>query len=302
MVLGRGAFGTVYLSMGPGNQRVALKQVQNSEKEPRELKILQCLQSPYCSSLIDHFYREVNNVKYLYMVTDIMPESLGSYLSRARQFNQFVHPILMKLFSYQMLSGIAYIHSLSIVHRDIKTENCLVDANQGRLKVSDFGIAKKIGKGDENGSYVASRFYRAPELLLGCRRYTNKIDIWAAGCVIAEMLLRGTPMFQGSSNHDQLTQIVQVLGQPTAADAESFEHPIPFPEVERICSLTMALPVSTPVELLVLLKGMFSYNPEARPSAEQCMASPYFDELFEPGVTLPNGGPLPELAPRTEAQ
>jgi glycogen synthase kinase 3 beta len=298
MILGRGAFGTVYLSMGRSNQPVALKKVQVEQGEPQELTILQLLHSPHCISILDHFYSEIDNCKYLWIVTEMMPESLSSFLKRSCQLGQPIAPILLKLFSYQLFCGIAHVHSLGVMHRDIKTDNCLVDPNQGRLKITDFGIARKIVKGEEYGSYVASRFYRAPELLVGCTTYTNKIDIWAAGCVVAEMLLNGIPMFQGSSNEDQLTQIMQVLGRPTAADANSFEHPLPFPEVEQICSLAIALPLSTPEELLVLLKRIFTCNPGARPTAEECMASPYFDELFSPGVTLPNGAALPQLGPR----
>jgi serine/threonine protein kinase len=112
------------------------------------------------------------------------------------------------------------------------------------------------------------------------------------------MLLDAIPMFQGSSNRDQLVQILRLVGPPTESDANSFDHPIPFPLVEQICSIEMALPLSTPPELLILLKRIFVYNPSVRPTAEACMASPYFSELFTPGVMLPNGAPLPPL-PRT---
>jgi glycogen synthase kinase 3 beta len=298
MVLGSGSFGTVYLSMASNGQPVALKKVKLDNSYSQELSILQSIHSLWCSSLIDYFYTTSDNQSYLWLVTEMMPESLGAFLRRSHQLHQPLPPILVKLFSYQLFSGILDIHSIGVTHRDIKTENCLVDAAAGRLAITDFGIAKRIGKNDESGSYVASRFYRAPELLLGCRRYNNKLDIWAAGCVIAEMLLEGMPMFQGSSNKDQLDQIMRVLAPPTEEDMASFEHPIPFPKVEQVSSLRFALPAATPSALLELLKRIFVYNPDARPSAEECMASSYFDELFEPGTKLPSGAPLSELAPR----
>jgi serine/threonine protein kinase len=208
------------------------------------------------------------------------------------------HEMPIKLFAFQLFAGLADIHALGIVHRDIKTDNCLVEPVTGRLLISDFGNAKVIEPDSENTFYIASRIYRAPELLLNCSRYDNKIDIWAAGCVIAEVLLDAIPMFQGSSNEDHLVQIMRVLGPPTPGDAASFEHPLPFPEVEHICSLENALPLSTPKDLLALLKQIFSYNPSKRPTAQQCMKSRYFDELYSEGVRLPSGRPLPALPPR----
>jgi glycogen synthase kinase 3 beta len=284
--------------MDCNGQRVALKKVKLDDSHSQELSILQSLHSPWCSSLIDHFYSTADNQSYLWMVTEMMPESLSAFLQRSDQLHQPIPPILAKLFAYQLFSGILHIHSIGVTHRDIKTENCLVDAAAGRLTITDFGIAKRIGKGDESGCYVASRFYRAPELLLGCRWYNNKLDIWAAGCVLAEMLLEGMPMFQGSSNEDQLDQIMRVLGRPTEEDANSFKHPIPFPETEQVSSLRFALPAATPQALLELLNRILVYNPNARPSAEECMASAYFDELFETGAKMPSGAPLPQLAER----
>jgi glycogen synthase kinase 3 beta len=134
----------------------------------------------------------------------------------------------------------------------------LVDPIHGRLIISDFGLAKIMKKDSENAPYIASRFYRAPELLLNCTKYDNKIDLWAAGCVRAEVLLDAIPMFQGASNEDQLVQIMRILEKPTEMDEESFEHSLHFPVVDRICSLGNALPLSTPPELLSLLERPFT--------------------------------------------
>jgi serine/threonine protein kinase len=125
--------------------------------------------------------------------------------------------------------------------------------------------------------------------------YDAKIEIWAAGCVVAEILLDAIPMFQGESNADHLTQIMRIIGRPTWDDENSFEHELPFPDVEQICSIELALPLSTDPDLLNLLKRIFVYNPHKRPSAEECMRSASFDELFRGDVVLPSGEPLPEL-------
>jgi serine/threonine protein kinase len=96
---------------------------------------------------------------------------------------------------------LTYIHSLGICHRDIKPQNLLVDPQTHSLKVCDFGSAKRLVRGEINVSYICSRYYRAPELIFGATEYTNAIDVWSVGCVMAEMLL-GQPLFPGDSGVD----------------------------------------------------------------------------------------------------
>jgi glycogen synthase kinase 3 beta len=235
---------------------------------------------------------------YIHFVSEVMPDSLRGLISKAHDMRQSLDPLLVKAFIYQLFAGLAYLHSNGIVHRDMKTGNCLVDARQGRLKIIDFGSAKRIDKGTESATYIASRIYRAPELLLGCSTYNEKIDIWAAGCIIAEIILDAIPMFQGSSNEDQLVQIMRIMGKPTEEDESSFDHPVPFPsDVEQICSLQMSLPLGTDPDLLAMLAEIFRYDPAKRPSARDCMKYRYFDELFERNARFANGNPVPELHP-----
>lgn len=115
---------------------------------------------------------------------------------------------------YQLFRSLAYIHSLGICHRDIKPQNLLLAPDTGVLKLCDFGSAKHLVKGEPNVSYICSRYYRAPELIFGAIDYTTKIDVWSAGCVLAELLL-GQPIFPGDSGVDQLVEIIKVLGTPT---------------------------------------------------------------------------------------
>ncbi|OHS96972.1 Glycogen synthase kinase-3 [Tritrichomonas foetus] len=297
MILGRGSFGVVYSSMAATGEAVAVKKIKTaSNKTNRELQVLEALNSPFCLKLIDHFYSTESDATFLNLVTEIMPESLGRLIRNLHQSKQPLNPLLTKLFVYELFAGISHLHSLGICHRDIKTDNCLVDPRKGVLKIIDYGCAKFMDSSNgPHQPYIASRIYRAPELLLNSTSYDNKIDIWAAGCVVAEILLDAIPMFQGCDNDDHLVQIMHVLGRPSASDEASFEHPKPFPQVEQICSLENALPLSTDENLLELLRRIFVYNPNKRPTAEECMRSPYFDELFVEGVKLPNGNPLPNL-------
>lgn len=99
------------------------------------------------------------------------------------------------------MRGLAYIHGLGICHRDIKPQNVLVDPRTHVLKFCDFGSAKKLVRGEPNVSYICSRYYRAPELIFGATDYSNAIDVWSTGCVIAELILC-QPLFPGESGVD----------------------------------------------------------------------------------------------------
>lgn len=109
--------------------------------------------------------------------------------------------ILVKLYSYQIMRSLVYIHTQNICHRDIKPHNILADPASNRVILCDFGSAKKLIVGEPNISYICSRCYRAPELIFGAVDYTNQIDMWSAGCVIAEMI-NGEPLFIGESAVD----------------------------------------------------------------------------------------------------
>jgi serine/threonine protein kinase len=111
---------------------------------------------------------------------------------------------------YQLLHGLKELHSLKIAHRDLKPENVLVSKN-GRVKICDFGSSKVIDDYDISTPYVVSRVYRAPELLLCITSYSFSIDIWAAGCILAELFLL-EPFFYGTSEGNQLFKILETLG------------------------------------------------------------------------------------------
>ena len=128
-----------------------------------------------------------------------------------------MHPILQKLYSYQLLRGLAYIHNEGVMHRDIKPQNLLVDPTCHILKICDFGSAKKFKEDDASIAYITSRYYRAPELIFGNTKYDQKIDIWSAGCVIAEVVL-GEPLFRGENAHAQVIEIIKKLGTPNEED------------------------------------------------------------------------------------
>lgn len=119
-----------------------------------------------------------------------------------------------QVFAFQLCRSLAYLHRLGVCHRDIKPQNLLIDPQSCALKLCDFGSAKILVRGEPNVAYICSRYYRAPELILGNSNYATNVDVWSLGCVIAEMLL-GEPLFPGENAVDQMVEIIKVLGTPT---------------------------------------------------------------------------------------
>ena len=112
----------------------------------------------------------------------------------------------------QVFQGLAFMHKLGIFHRDIKPENVLCNGNQ--IKIADFGLAREMNSQLQLTEYISTRWYRAPELLLGSKSYSSPIDIWAVGVVMAEMFLL-EPIFPGLTDFDQLYKICSLLGSPS---------------------------------------------------------------------------------------
>ena len=126
---------------------------------------------------------------YLNIVMDYVQETVFRILKHYNKSKEKVPMILVKLYAYQAFRALAYIHALGICHRDIKPQNLLVHPDTHELKVCDFGSAKRLTKGEVNVSYISSRYYRAPELIFGATDYSQAIDVWSVGAVMAELIL-----------------------------------------------------------------------------------------------------------------
>jgi len=171
-----------------------------------------------------------------------------------------------KSYMYMLLCGIEFLHSNWVLHRDICPGNLLI-SSEGILKIGDFGLAKKYGH--ENAKLtpeVVTRWYRAPELLLGARYYGRGVDMWSVGCVFAEMMLR-CPYLAGDSEIDQLSKIFWALGTPTDKD---------WPGMDLLPGYIQFTPCEGSLESLFhfatddakeLLKALLSINPNGRPTA-----------------------------------
>lgn len=188
----------------------------------------------------------------------------------------------------EVLAGLDAVHSRGIIHRDIKPENIMLcgpsHPDGAAAKLVDFGQAKDTrtarAKRRDWTAYVATRWYRAPELLLGAARYSPAVDVWAAGLVLAEAAA-GRPVFPGSSPHDQLFKIASTLGPPQAtwpgAAAVAAAAGVTLPATAGAgAGLAQLLPPGTAPALLEALGSMLQWDPSRRPSAAACLSLPFF--------------------------
>jgi len=231
------------------------------------------------------------------LVLEYVPETAHRVIKHYNKMNQRMPLIYAKLYMYQICRALAYIHnSIGVCHRDIKPQNLLVNPHTHQLKLCDFGSAKVLVKGEPNISYICSRYYRAPELIFGATEYTTAIDVWSAGCVLAELLL-GQPLFPGESGVDQLVEIIKVLGTPTREEIKCMNPnytEFKFPQIKahpwhKIFHKRM------PAEAVDLVSRLLQYSPKLRSTALEALIHPFFDELRDPNTRLPNGRFLPPL-------
>jgi glycogen synthase kinase 3 beta len=284
--IGIGTFGAVFLAYDRStNSDVAIKKVcLDPHFKNRELEIVQQLHHPNCLRLLTSYQTTESRQVFLHLVTDYFPGSLANFGPTLRS------PAIpwLKIFGFQLFAGLAYLHAHGICHRDLKPSNVLVDDKTGRLQLCDFGSAKCLKSTEVSVSYIATRSYRAPELLLDCPTYTNAIDVWAAGCVLCEVFRSGAPLFQGANNGEIMTSIVRTVGLPGPTDFDGFTHKKRFQAPGgRISSLVESLPKATP-DFIDLLTKVFVYAPEKRATAAQCMTHPFFAECVRGEFRLPN--------------
>jgi len=298
-VVGHGSFGVVVRAtvQEKEGETVAIKKVlQDKRYKNRELQIMQQLSHPNIVELKNSFYTngEKADEVFLNLVLEFVPDTVYRVSRHYSKLKQTLPYIYTKLYTYQILRALGYIHSLGICHRDIKPQNLLLDPNTGVLKLCDFGSAKMLVKGEPNVSYICSRYYRAPELIFGSTTYTSAIDVWSVGCVLAELLL-GQPLFPGESGVDQLVEIIKVLGTPTREEIQAMNPTYTeykFPQIKGH-PWTKVFKSRTPPEAIDLVSKLLSYTPTTRLTALEACSHPFFDELRDPATILPNGKPLP---------
>ncbi|GFO16094.1 glycogen synthase kinase 3-beta [Plakobranchus ocellatus] len=306
-VIGNGSFGVVYQAkLTETNELVAIKKVlQDKRFKNRELQIMRKLEHQNIVKLKYFFYSsgEKKDEVFLNLVLEFVPETVYRVARHYSKSKQTIPILYIKLYMYQLFRSLAYIHSQGVCHRDIKPQNLLLDPETGVLKLCDFGSAKVLVRGEPNVSYICSRYYRAPELIFGATDYTCQIDVWSAGCVLAELLL-GQPIFPGDSGVDQLVEIIKVLGTPTREQIREMNpnySEFKFPQIKAHPWSKVFRP-RTPPEAILLVSRLLEYTPSGRITPLEACSHAFFDELREPGTRLPNGRDLPPLFNFTQTE
>lgn len=306
-VIGNGSFGVVYAaSIVETGEIVAIKKVlQDRRFKNRELQILSQLKHPDVVALKHCFYSKGDKPDdiYLNLVMEYIPETIHRTLRTHTKANKLVHLSYVKTYMWQICRSVAYIHSQNIAHRDIKPQNLLLNPKTNAVKLCDFGSAKQLVPGEPNVSYICSRYYRAPELVFEATQYTCAIDLWSVGCVMAELML-GTPLFPGESGVDQLIEIIKVLGTPSREEifAMNPHHTtFKFPNIKP-CPWMKIFRNKQPAQAIDLVSKFLRYDPTTRIDPLEALAHPFFDELRDPNVKLPNGKEPPPLFNFTDAE
>jgi cyclin-dependent kinase 2 len=183
----------------------------------------------------------------------------------------------------QLLKGIVHCHQRRIIHRDLKPQNLLVDPATHKLKLADFGLARAFSVPIRTLTHeIETLWYRAPEVLLGQKEYALGVDMWAIGCIFAE-LIHQSPLFMGDSEIDQIFKIFKFHGTPTekewpgVSSLPDFKQT--FPKFKK-CDLKQTLPSLTPVAMDLLMK-LVALDPAKRINAKEALEHPYFNGFYE---------------------
>ncbi len=290
--LGRGAYGVVCSAIDTDtNAKVAIKRIPSAfddlvdaKRILREVKMLHHFNHENIISLVDLIDPPPNHpFDDIYIVLDFMETDLHKIIySKNKLTDDHI-----QYFLYQALRGLKYIHSAQVIHRDLKPSNLLLNGNCD-LKICDFGLARGVKNGNDDNDlteYVVTRWYRAPEVMYSVQEYTYQIDVWALGCILAELHGR-KPLFPGDDYIKQMNLIFDVIGTPTEDDMRFISNTRALAYIKSLPTkpkvpFQRLYPHATPFAL-DLLDKMLVFNPNKRITVDEALAHPYFKDLRNP--------------------
>ncbi|XP_045388786.1 cyclin-dependent kinase-like 2 [Lemur catta] len=279
-LVGEGSYGMVMKCRNKDSGRiVAIKKFLESDDDKmvkkiamREIKLLKQLRHENLVNLLEVCKKK----KRWYLVFEFVDHTV---LDDLELFPNGLDYKVVQKYLFQIINGIGFCHSHNIIHRDIKPENILV-SQSGVVKLCDFGFARTLAApGEVYTDYVATRWYRAPELLVGDVKYGKAVDVWAIGCLVTEMLM-GEPLFPGDSDIDQLYHIMMCLGNLIPRHQELFyKNPVfagvRLPEIKETEPLERRYPKLSDV-VIDLAKKCLHTDPDKRPFCAELLHHDFF--------------------------
>ena len=273
--IGDGTYGTVYKGIkNDTNEYVAIKKMKKQYtdwEECKSLKEVVALRTLKHSNIVTLNELILENNE-LIMVFEFIGVNLFEYLKNLEEIPEYK----IRNIAFQALQGLAYMHKNNFFHRDIKPENILISGDQ--VKLADFGLAKEIKSEPPFTDYVATRWYRAPEVILNSKTYSSPIDIFALGAIIAELYLN-THLFPGKNAQVQMNKICEILGTPNQNDwpegyalAKEINYKFPQFRGKKLKNVIK----NASENAINLLELMLNFNPNKRPTAVKCLQHPFF--------------------------
>nr|AAY89655.1 MAP kinase 1 [Puccinia triticina] len=305
-VIGEGAYGVVCSAIHrPTGQKVAIKKIVPFDhsmfclRTLRELKLLKYFQEHNVSenivSIVDIIRPPtIEAFKEVYLIQELMETDMHRVIR-----TQVLSDDHCQYFIYPTLRAMKALHSADVIHRDLKPSNLLLNANCD-LKVCEFGLARSIRTAEQETGfmteYVATRWHRAPEIMLTFKQYTKAIDVWSVGCILGEML-SGRPLFPGRDYHHQLTLILDVLGTPTLDEfyainsrrSRDYIRALPLRKKRPFATI---YPNASPLAIDFLTKTL-TFDPKKRLTVEEALQHPYLEAYHDP-EDEPTAPPLDE--------
>jgi serine/threonine protein kinase len=302
-VIGEGAYGVVASALDVHTgESVAVKRIKRvldtypmATRILRELKFLRLLRGHENVIEIKDILVPSDRDKFndTFVVFELMPCDLSRVIFTS---GTPLTPQNVKYLMFQLLRGIHYLHAAGVIHRDLKPSNILVDS-KCRLKICDFGLARAAFYTENSNTadgdvalwtdYVATRWYRAPELLMPrSTNYGRAIDMWSAGCIFAELIMR-KPLFPGENADDQLRRITEFTGKPDLASIQKIRS-------VRAQEILGSMPAHGPINManffppdsdpavVRLIMRMLEFDPEHRMTARDALMDDYFTEWRDP--------------------
>lgn len=286
--VGSGAYGQVCSATDKqnGNAKVAIKKLArpfqsaiHAKRTYRELRMLKHMRHENIIGLLDVFTPSKTLAEFadVYLVTPLMGADLNNIVKTQKLSDDHVQFLV-----YQIVRGMKYVHTAGIIHRDLKPSNIAVNEDC-ELKILDFGLARPTE--NEMTGYVATRWYRAPEIMLNWMHYHQTVDMWSVGCIMAEMLTSKT-LFPGTDHIDQLTRILVLCGTPsedtlnkiTSEEARNYIQSLPKMEKKNFHEVFKG---ANPLAI-DLLEKMLELDADKRICAEEALSHPYLAQYADP--------------------